>query len=178
MRFSLWMLFFVALACGVPCVNGAVEAPPQDVHLVEKTAAQLSGQVTDPMGLKALAIAPAKWKHAETEHFIIHYRRVTEAQRAVREIEYTLWFVAQALGATKERYAKKSHVYIFQDESEWIDFRMEAGIPNWSGSIAHEDNLFLHIGGAGRDSTLRCLPTKRPMRWLPGFIPISTGPSG
>ena len=128
-----------------------MEQRPQDMPLMEKMAEQITSKVSSPMGLKAMAIAPEKWKHAETEHFIIHYRRVTEAQRVVREIEYTLWFVAQSLGATKERYAKKSHVYVFQDEREWVTFRDEAEMPKWIASWAQGDELFLHVGGVGEE---------------------------
>jgi len=180
MRTPLWLpALIVLLACGVPLVQGAVEPPPQDMPLVEKKAEQLSSKATSPLGVKALALAPEKWKHAETEHFIVHYRRVTEAHRAVREIEYTLWFVAQSLGATKERYAKKSHVYVFQDAQEWITFRTIAEVPQWSGSFAHGDELFLHIGGVGEgfDShtlshetthavVARLYPRQRWPRWL------------
>lgn len=149
MRAPLWLLVSVVLACGISVVKGVDAPPPHDIPLVEKKAEQLSSRDENPLGLQALAIAPAKWRHAETDHFIVHYRRVTEAQKVVREIEYTLWFVAQSLGATKERYAKKSHVYVFQDEREWAAFRSEAGVPKWSGSFANGDNLFLHVGGAG-----------------------------
>lgn len=123
--------------------------PPREVRLVEKKFEELSNRDIDPMGKQALAIAPEKWKHAETDNFIIHYRRVTEAQRAVREIEFDLWFVAKTLGASKEQYAKKSHVYIFQDEKEWIKFLSETDCPDWFASFAHGDTLFLHVGGAG-----------------------------
>lgn len=176
MRALPWLL---SLAVFYGCPAHGVEAPPRDIPLVEKKAEQLSLQETHPLGLKALAIAPAKWKHAETDHFIVHYRRATEAQKVVREIEYTLWFVAQSLGAAKERYARKSHVYVFQDEREWVGFRAEAGVPQWSGSFANGDYLFLHVGGAGEgfDSAIlahetthavvaRLYPGKRWPLWL------------
>lgn len=142
-------------------MSGAVLAvesdtpPPRDIRLVEKKLEALANQDPGPLGVKALAIEPSKWKHAETDHFIVHYRRATEAQKVVREIEYDLWFVARALGAAKERYAKKSHVYVFEDEREWVGFVRETGVPSWTGSFAFGDELFLHIGGMGEgfDST-------------------------
>ena len=149
MRKLLWLPAFILLVVGIPWAKGLEPGEPERFpSLVEKKAEQLSSQVTSPMGLKAMAINPPDWKHAETEHFIIHYRRVTEAQRAIREIEYTLWFVAKSLGATKEQYAKKSHVYVFKDEKEWKAFLSQTSNPSWSASFAHRDELFLHIGGA------------------------------
>ena len=102
------------------------------------------------MEISALSIDPEKWKHAETVNFVIHYRRATEARRAVREIEYNLWYVANFLGATKDRYTTKSHVFIFADEKEWKEFlAKDPSIPSWAGSFALDGSLFLHIGGAG-----------------------------
>ncbi|MCX6967119.1 MAG: hypothetical protein NTZ46_04955 [Verrucomicrobia bacterium] len=146
---SFYRLVFILLASGILRAQAIDEPPPREIQLVEKKAEQLTAKDASPLGLKAMTFAPSKWKHAETDHFIVHYRRVTEAQRVVREIEYTLWFVAQSLGATKERYAKKSHVYVFQDQKEWKDFLSQTPNPSWFASFAHGDNLFLHIGGVG-----------------------------
>lgn len=123
--------------------------PPKEARLEEKKLEQLSNCEIDDLGKKVLAIAPTKWKHAETENFVYHYRRATEAQRVVREVEYTLWFVASALNADKERYTKKSHVYIFQDEKEWKQFLLDAEFPEWAGSFARGDDLYLSVARAG-----------------------------
>jgi hypothetical protein len=90
--------------------------PPREMPLVEKKFEELADTNLGADGKTALGIAPEKWKHAETENFILHYRRVTEAQKVAREVEYDLWFVATTLGAKKEQYSKKSHVYVFEDE--------------------------------------------------------------
>src|SRR2546428_5615623 len=93
-------------------------APPHDIPLKEKKWDELADKNVSSNGEKALAINPQKWKHAETDNFIIHFRRVTEAQKVTREVEYDLWFVAKSLGATKDRYKRKSHVFVFADEKE------------------------------------------------------------
>jgi hypothetical protein len=124
---------------------------PRETHLVETTWEKLSNKVVDPLAEKALKSGVQKWRHAETDNFIIHYRRVTEAQKVAREIEYDLWFVANTLGATKEQYAKKSHVFVFQNESEWHQFLAECNEPTWVGSFAMRDELFLHVGGMGEE---------------------------
>jgi hypothetical protein len=125
-------------------------APSREVPLVEKRFDQLSNQKISREGRVALDIEPAKWHHAETDNFIIHYRRATEAQKVVREVEYDLWFVATTLGATKDRYAKKSNVYVFEDQAEWEKFLdMTENPMKWAASYAHGDELFLNVRGGG-----------------------------
>jgi hypothetical protein len=119
------------------------------VPLVEKPFNQLSNQQVDELGQKALAIRPDQWKHAETDNFILHYRRVTEAKRVAREVEYDLWFVATSLGAKKEQYARKSHVFVFEDENEWQDFLAQTTVPAWAASFVRGGNLYLSLRNNG-----------------------------
>lgn len=121
------------------------DEPPRDVPLVEKKWDQLPDKFVNAEGQTALAINPDKWRHAETANFILHYRRVTEAQKVAREIEYDIWFVAKALGATKERYRRKSHVFVFEDEEEWKEFLGKTSEPPWFASFAFGDELFLNV---------------------------------
>ena len=128
----------------------AVSAAPRDVKVVEKPWEALSDKETRDKGRLALGIAPEKWKHAETDNFILHYRRVTEAQKVAREVEYNLYHVATALGATKDRYARRSHVFVFEDDEEWKKFKGLLG-PNglaWAASFAIGDELFLNVRGS------------------------------
>lgn len=168
--------FLAALLCAVSCARGADAPLPPDVRLEEKPLDALASRDANPLGRKALALAPAKWKHAETPHFIVHYRRATEAQKVVREVEFTLWFVAQSLGAGPERYAKKSDVYVFQDEREWIQFRPEAEVPGWTASFASGDDLFLHIGGPGEAFDSRILAHETTHAVVARLYPRQTWP--
>jgi len=127
---------------GQPSPNGE---PPRDIPLIEKPFNELSDQQVDDLGQKALAIKPDQWKHAETDNFILHYRRVTEARKVAREVEFDINFVATSLGATKERYQKKSHVFIFEDDNEWHAFLSQTTMPPWAASFAHGDELFLNL---------------------------------
>ena len=131
--------------------------PPRDARFVEKQFELLTNRDMDQLGSTALEIAPAKWKHAETDNFILHYRRQTEGRRVAREIEYDLWYVANTLGAGKDRYTKKSHVFIFQDMREWKQFVLDNSKQNWVASFAKGDELFLHVGGMGEGFDSRLL---------------------
>jgi len=123
----------------------ADQPPARDIPLVEKPWDQLSNKEVGEDGEKALQIKPERWKHAETDNFIIHYRRATEAHKVVREIEYDLWFVAKTLGATPAQYRRKSHVFVFEDENEWKIFLANTSAPSWAGSFAYRDELFLSV---------------------------------
>jgi hypothetical protein len=98
-------------------------------------------------GQKALALNAGEWKHSRTEHFIVHFRRQTEARRVARQIEFDLWFAAKALGFKKADYAGQSHVYIFEGEGEWKSFLNKVGMPSWTAAFAAGDELFLNVRG-------------------------------
>lgn len=123
--------------------------PPRDVPLVEKSWDDLSNKEVGDYGQLALAVKPQEWKHAETDNFVIHYRRATEARKVAREIEFDLWFVAKTLGATPAQYRHKSHVFIFRDEAEWEKFLADTREPMWSASFAMRDELFLNVHSEG-----------------------------
>lgn len=53
-------------------------------------------------------------------------------------------------GSLLERYARKSHVYVFQDDKEWREFVKQARQMPWSHSFAIHDELFLNIHGTGQ----------------------------
>ena len=111
----------------------------------------LSNRDVSPLGNEALAMNPRAWYHGETENFIIHYRNLSDALQIAREIEFDLWYVARALGATKEQYARKSHVYVFQDDKEWQLFVNHAQPrETWMHSLAVNDELFLNVHGTGQ----------------------------
>src|SRR4051812_40392301 len=123
--------------------------PPLGATMRQKTWNALSNQEVSLLGGQALGMNPRSWFHGETEDFIIHYRNFSDALQVAREIEFDLWYVARTLGAAKEQYARKSHVYVFQDEKEWQAFVALAHERPWSHSFALRDELFLNVHGTG-----------------------------
>lgn len=172
---------------------GTQQQGPKDTKLVEKKWEELPNRDVSEPGEKALSINREKWKHAETDNFLLHYRRVTEAQKVAREVEYYLWFVATTLGATKDRYQRKSHVYVFEDDDEWKTFLGMTSAPSWSASFARGDELFLNVrgkpGGGGFESqtlahetthavVARLFPGRRWPLWMSeGFAEYMGGAS-
>src|SRR5205085_8482957 len=124
--------------------------PPLGTPMRQLAWATLSNRDVGYLGSKALEMNPRAWYHGETENFILHYRNFSDALQIAREIEFDLWYVAKTLGATKEQYARKSHVYVFQDEREWQRFVKDAHQTPWSHSFAVNDELFLNVHGTGQ----------------------------
>jgi len=140
-----WLLF-VAITNAAPSST----PPPVGAPMQQKTWETISNHDTSLLGNQALAMNPRNWYHGETENFILHYRNFSDALQIAREIEFDLWYVAGTLGATKDQYSRKSHVYVFQDDNEWRTFVKEVHQPAaWSHSFAVGDELFLNIHGTG-----------------------------
>ncbi|MBA3962944.1 MAG: hypothetical protein H0X40_13750 [Chthoniobacterales bacterium] len=123
--------------------------PPFDFPLRQETWNQLPDHQLSPVGEAAHALRPERWLHGETENFIFHFRSLGDALQVAREIEFDLWYVAQSLGASRDTYTRKSHIFVFADEREWQTFLAGTHAPGWTHSFAHEDELFLNIGGTG-----------------------------
>src|SRR4051812_32964313 len=83
--------------------------PPLAAPMSQKTWETISNRDTSLLGNQALAMNARNWYHGETENFILHYRNFSDALQIAREIEFDLWYVAKMLGATREKYARKSH---------------------------------------------------------------------
>lgn len=129
----------------------AAEPPPREIEVTEVPWEKLSDREVGPYGTRALQLDPEKWHHAETPNYILHFRRVTEARKVARELEFNLWFVAEALGLGGARAEKKGHAYIFKDTGEWEAFVAAADLPTWAGSIAIGDELFLDVRNQAGD---------------------------
>ncbi len=148
MRLSVAVfLFAFALMLDSSFGDTSTLQPPRETPLVELAADQVPMDGVSKTGASALRIVPAKWKVAGTPNFYIHFRRMTEARKVAREVEFNLAFIARQLGAKPEDYARKSHVYVFEDLGEWSQFVAEAGVPDWTASFAFGDELFLNVRG-------------------------------
>ena len=69
-------------------------------------------------GKAALAIAPGKWKHGETEHFIIHFTRNGEKVARLCEEHYNEVKEFFGIGRICCR-EKKSQVFAFFEPEDW-----------------------------------------------------------
>jgi hypothetical protein len=134
------------LALGFAAVSEALAQEP-DLKAVKSPSPEWPAP--SDRGAAALAIKPAKWMNAETEHFILHYRRLTEARKVAREAEFHFRFVAETLGRDPAAATGRSRIYLFEDEDEWRGFLRAAEQEDWVASFAYGPELFLNVRRSG-----------------------------
>ncbi len=146
-QFGIFRTFPLAVGVILFFANSAASALTENKFEIKEWD-DLSNHAVSPYGEKALQIDPKKWRHAETENYIIHFRRETEAKKVFRELELNLAYVAEVLGA--ENYQKKAHAYVFEDDGEWKGFLVASDLPVWASSLAVGDELFLNVRSGGK----------------------------
>ncbi len=125
-------------------------------QLEEVELSRISQQDGHPLAARALALHPAEWKHAEGEHFIYHYTRSHVANAVALEAEHGWRVIAQTLERDAPASPRKSHIYLFENPEDWVNFRVAGELEAWTGGIHSEGSLFLLRDAATRfaDNTL------------------------
>lgn len=141
----------------------AAQRPPKDplaearanpAKLTEKNYAELSDQNISSNGLAALSVAQ-NWRHAETDHFVIHFRRPTEAHRLARDAEFFYAKIKLDLAPWEDRKQGKSHIFLFDKDKLWEDFKPRVGIQPWAAAVAIGHELFFAAEPGGYDTIRR-----------------------
>ena len=87
------------------------------------------------------------WKHAETDHFIVHYTGEAEARLTVQYIEGAYAVLTQLLNLDPQRGPAKSHVFVLSS-GEWKAYLAAKGLPPQLAGFAYKTELML---GAATD---------------------------
>ena len=109
------------------------------IEAVDKPFDQLSHQQISEAGKAALRIDEKKWKHAEADHFIIHYQLWDVKNRLIREAEYYYWKIQDDMKLSSDLASHKSHIFVFQDDEGWNAFQAATGLHGIAGvTMGHE----------------------------------------
>lgn len=97
-----------------------------------------------PLGLHGRGIIKIYgWKHAETQHFVVHYMKASDAYPVMRYIECAYFVVTQTLALDTAASKRKAHVFIFPDAASWKVFTATIGFPPQVEGFAYKDELLL-----------------------------------
>ncbi|MBI5817766.1 MAG: hypothetical protein HZA88_02175 [Verrucomicrobia bacterium] len=167
---------------------GAPAGRGTDVLLVEKPWEQITDRQLFDHGKIALGQNPSKWHHAETEHFVIHFHKRIDAQKVARQAEFYYEQVKKDLMVEKDRFDRKSHIFLFEKDEEWHQFVAEAKFMEWSAGVAYRSELYFlsrRDSGDFAASTLahemthcvfyRFVPKRIPMWLNEGFSEFESG---
>jgi hypothetical protein len=105
---------------------------------------KLSEKDVSDWGKAALDVQAAKWKHGETEHFVIHFFRNGDKIARRSELFYTE--IKEFFGNRPDRLEKrKSQVFAFHDGRDWDKFRSHTTM-EWATGVTRGNEFFYLTG--------------------------------
>ena len=121
----------------------AVSARAENLGALPEVAFErLSDRSLSTLAQPALAARKADWKHAESEHFIYHFFDGPTASAVSVEAEFYYRVIASELGKDTANWERKCHVFIFDQEADWVEFQLNGGLDPWTGGIHADGTLF------------------------------------
>ena len=105
----------------------------------------LSDKDITPQGKSALSLNRENWRHAETPHFVYHFTDAKQAETVYLHAEVQYQWIKVLFGVEKDGWAKKGHIFVFEDEETWKKFNTRGG-EKFLGFAAFTDGweLFMH----------------------------------
>lgn len=144
MRLLRCLLFSAFLLLAATGVIAAELASVSGLNSLPAVAwSELSHRDLTPLGSKALSIRADDWKHAETAHFIYHYRQSHVATPISVEAEFHYRVIMKELGREEAAGGEKAHIYIFEKPANWEIFQLAGHLEPWTGGIQSGNSLFI-----------------------------------
>jgi hypothetical protein len=124
-----------------PAASGVAGVPA--VEFVQKSWDRLSHKKLLEYGQKVFVPDPYAWQHGETEHFVYHYHELENAQKVGQFAEACYRQIKSDLGIAQDRFQRKNHVFIFNEEAAWKQFASQIKIEGRVSGFASRTELFL-----------------------------------
>lgn len=130
--YHLNILFYIAFSLTLGSQQSSAATKEEEevkkiinqIKLADTPFEKLSHQaIGKRFGSVALKIQSSKWKHTESEHFILHYQVSDVRDRLAKEAEFYYWKIKNDLALTQEVIDHKSHIFIFENEATWRQFQ-------------------------------------------------------
>jgi hypothetical protein len=113
----------------------------------EVTTDEMDVKCLTPKGKQLLDESGDKWKHAQTDHYVVHYFAAEgdlQARKTVALTEFCYNYIPRDLGLTHDRIEGRSHIFTFRNEDRWKKFlKTVPNVDKWSFSFAEGPALFL-----------------------------------
>ncbi len=124
---------FLAVLALAPC--RARGAEPAEAEWTEVADGAFDTEALTGRGQDVLRMTDIAWRHAQTEHFVLHYEQAIFARKVARMGEFFYDFIAADLSGAEDRVQGRSHIFVFRNAKKWEDFRRIArDVPAWTFS--------------------------------------------
>ena len=88
-----------------------------------------------------------KWRHAQTDHFVMHFfanEGTNFAFKVAQQSEFFYGYISKELGGAKDLRPARSHIFTFRNETRWKKFlKTQKDLDKWTYSYAHGLCMFL-----------------------------------
>jgi hypothetical protein len=133
----------------LPSLTPLSSASSSRDSFVEKPWDKLSDTELSDWGKLALEINAAKWKHGETEHFVVHFFR--NGEMIARRSEKFYGEIREFFGNRKDsREGRKSHIFAFYESADWGKFKADDKVSlgkNFAGVTRGNEFLYMPVNG-------------------------------
>jgi len=144
----------VALLLTLAAAGGAARAVPATTNQVAKITDTNIWKVVKADAMDTANCLPRdrmlmeestiKWKHAQTEHFVIHYEMELFALKVAHMAEFFYSYIAQDLQGAEDHVRGRSHLFIFRTEARWKKFlESQPNHQAWTFSFVQGPSMYL-----------------------------------
>lgn len=172
-------LLFVGVVTAVLGVAARGHAAPPQSNQASGIGREVTAEEMDVASLTAADRAVLedrryKWKHLQTEHFVVHYEQKIFASRVARMGEQFYEAIASDLPNLRDRVSPaRSHIFIFRDARDWQTLRAErAGLSEWAASFVVGRTMYLQEVGTSVSDKMEMLAHEMTHLVFNRFLPL------
>ncbi len=170
MRIFLFVLFVSLAWTAFARPPGRASAPvPADISTEQVERSRLL-----PADAALLDNPKFKWKHLQTEHFILHHDQKMFAVKVARMGEQFYQAISADLPDLQDRISPaRSHIFIFRDPRDWQAVLADSpGLESWVASIVRGQVMLLQETGTATSDQMNMLAHEMTHLVFNRFLPV------
>ena len=106
-----------------------------------------------PLAASVLKTLGPSWRHAQSDHFVIHFEREIFARKVARMGEFFYSYIANEMEGSRQTVAGRSHIFLYRNEEKWDKFvKQMNGTMEWAAAMVEGNTMYLRQLGDRRAS--------------------------
>lgn len=158
-------------------VSAVLAAPPGAILSSEAQDIAAEAVARDhllPEDVALLDNPEYKWKHLQTEHFVLHHDQKMFASKVARLGEQFYDAISADLPDLQDRVSPaRSHLFIFRDPRDWnAVVAANSGVESWAASFVRGQTLYLQETGTATSDKMDTLAHEMTHLVFNRFLPV------